>query len=127
MAIDIEKNNNSDLTGYYSRVTGEDGDTIYLDFSKNARNRNLRLYVPFNYGVAWQCTPGTGATVTVEFAFRPDYDKTESSHWRSHATQPSLSSAAAEHEVAPLAAIRFTAASGDMTVEVWSPSEVALE
>ena len=124
MAIAVEVKNYYDLSGHYARVTGEDGDTVYLEFGKGVVDR--RSYPLFYHGAAWQCTPESGATVTVQYAFRPDYDKLVDAHWVDHEDKGSFTSVENDREEAPLGALRFTAASAGMTIEVWSPAEVVI-
>ena len=121
----FERQNIFAPVGYYSRVTGADGDTITLDFTKGSPNSSKGALTPTFYSfVGWCVTPATGATVTIEYAFRPDFDKDTAAHWINHADHASVTAATKDLEGSPLAAMRFTAASAGMTVEVWASTKV---
>ena len=117
MAVNHEIKQAYGPVGYYNRIIAEDGDTVTLDFA-NA-DFPKRNYPTFTNRVTGLVTP-TGTT-TCTWAMRPDY---EDADFAAHPDSGSFSAATRFMEDGHLAALRFAASGGDMTIEFWSANQV---
>ena len=109
---------------YYTRIQGEDGDSFILSFSGG--DYPQKNYPTFERGVDYRITPGTGASVKAEFAIRPDYDPDVDAHWEDFEDSP-FTTELNDYQLSSLSAMRFTATSGDMTVEMMSSTQIRVE
>ena len=92
--------------GYYKRVAISSGDTV-----------TFRFYGSYK-GIGWLVTPASGATVSVKFAFRPDFSL--DAHFMDHAEKPSISEVTGNSERQRFSALRFTASGGSVAIEIYS-------
>lgn len=112
--------------GYYYRVV-VDKDTVIVDFTKGRPIRHMGNFDPsFSLKSFWQVTPAGGASIALDYAFRPDFDPDVSGHWADHLTHDAITDVTADEENGPLGALRFTVTGGSMTLEVWSPVELRI-
>ena len=126
MALVLDHESGTEF-GIYKRYNLSSGDGMIMDFrerSSNFEDTSTKAYDPNTW--SWVADPGSGATITLTFAIRPDYEDDDSFHNYGEFTNGQISTNTGRTEDARVTGFKFEVSGGSAVIEVVTPGPVAV-